>query len=604
MDCRTIRTGGFTGISLIVIVIGFMLPATTKRVDAYFPPPESKGGWRKLDNPGDIRRLAGMDPGKLGELKQWLMQSDKRNFAAVVIRNGYIVLEVERGNSSKTDARRVASVSKAICATVLAIASEQSQQGKTPHKMSFDDPAFDFIPWAKPLRDPRKAQITVKQLLNHTSGICPEATGARNDGTWQYILGHSADERTTKLAFDPGTACGYSTHALAHAALVCEYVTGKPYDEFAIESLFKPIGCKHWWFQYYDGGKEIGRHPSHGMGMPARDLARIAYCMLRNGKWKDKQVIPKWFVEQTGSPSHNVRIPEMRWKLNPKTFSLGWELPAYLTGDNTEGRTGEGIPHDARYKPGSGGQLIAFVPSLDLVITRQTGSSGNWQFAEYLQRACAAVIGDQAKTESTKDLEGFVRLFDGRSLQGWQGALDDWKVEDNQLVYKALVHPERSADLLALKLMSAKQYSDFILRFEFKLQPGANNGVAIRAPLKGDPAFVGMEIQIIDNDGWPNKLKPFQVHGSIYGVVPAKTGYLKPAAQWNEEDILCEGRHVRVTLNGTPIVDANLDEVNPIDGRQHPGLQRNRGYIGLLGHTKRVSFRNIHIKELPSGGLH
>jgi len=362
-----------------------------REVEAYFPPPESQGGWRKLGDPDDIRRLGGMDPGKLDDLRQWLLESDDRGFAAVVIRNGCIVLEVERSNSSKTDSRRVASVSKAICATVLAIASEQSRQGKTPKKMSFDDAAFDFIPWAKPLSDPRKAKITVKQLLNHTSGICPEATGAQNDGTWQYIFGHSGDERTAKLAFDPGTACGYSTHALAHAALVCEYVTGKPYDEFAVEALFKPIGCEHWWFQYYDGGEEIGRHPSHGMGMPARDLARIAYCMMRNGGWGDKQVIPKWFVEQTARPTHNVTTLEMRFKLPAQIFSHGWELPAMLTG---EGGTpsGEGIPADARYKPGSGGQLIAFVPSLDLVVTRQTGSSGDWQYAEYLRRACAAAI--------------------------------------------------------------------------------------------------------------------------------------------------------------------------------------------------------------------
>jgi len=354
-------------------------------VDTYFPPPESQSGWRKLDQPDEIKRIAGMDPNKLSELKDWLMASDKRNFAAVVIRNGYIVLEVERGNSAKTDSRRVASVSKAICATVLAIASERSQRGQTPQEMSFDDPAFDFIPWAKPLSDPRKAKITIKQLLNHTSGICPEATGARNDGTWQYILGHSGDERTAKLAFDPGTACGYSTHALAHAALVCEYVTGIPYDEFAIEALFKPIGCEHWWFQYYDGGEEIGRHPSHGMGIPARDLARIAYCMIHDGRWKGKQVIPMWFVKQTAAPTHNVKGLEMRFKINAETFSHGWQLPSRLG----EGRN---IPKDARYKPGSGGQLIAFVPSLDLVVTRQTGSSGSWEYEEYLRRACAAVV--------------------------------------------------------------------------------------------------------------------------------------------------------------------------------------------------------------------
>jgi CubicO group peptidase (beta-lactamase class C family) len=255
--------------------------------------------------------------------------------------------------------------------------------------MRFDDPAFEFIPWARPLSDPRKAKITVRQLLNHTSGICPEATGAPNDGAWEYILGLSGDPRTAKLAFDPGAACGYSTHAFAHAALVCETVTGKPYDKFAIEVLFKPIGVEHWWFQYYDGGEKIGRHPSHGLGMPARDLARIAYCMLRGGRWNDAQVIPKWFVEQTGQSSHDVKTPEMRWKLNPQTFSLGWERPALL--DGADGRSGDGIPSDARDKPGSGGQFMAFVPSLDLVITRQTGASGEWQFEEYLRRACKAV---------------------------------------------------------------------------------------------------------------------------------------------------------------------------------------------------------------------
>jgi CubicO group peptidase (beta-lactamase class C family) len=331
-----------------------------------------------------------MDPAKLDELREWLLNSDDRNFAAVVVRKGHIVLQVERGNSAATDSRRVASVSKAVCATVLAIASEWSQQGKTPRKMTFEDPAFDFIPWAQPLSDPRKAQIKVKQLLNHTSGICPEATGAKNEGTWQYVLGHTGDPTTAELAFDPGTACGYSTHALHHASLICETVTGKPYDQFAIEALLKPIGCEHWWFEFFDGDDKHDRHPSHGIGLPARDLARIGYCMLRDGRWNDMQVIPKWFVEQTASPTHDVKTPELRFKMNAQVFSHGWQLPALLGPDREP--SGAGIPADARYKPGSGGQLIAFVPILDLVITRQTGSSGAWAYEEYLRRACAAVI--------------------------------------------------------------------------------------------------------------------------------------------------------------------------------------------------------------------
>jgi CubicO group peptidase (beta-lactamase class C family) len=129
--------------------------------------------------------------------------------------------------------------------------------------------------------------------------------------------------------------------------------------------------------------------------MPARDLARMAYCMLRAGRWKENQVIPKWFVNETGAPTHEVNSPEMRWKLNPQVFSHGWELPARLTGEG--GRSGDGIPMDARAKPGSGGQYIAFVPSLDLVLTRQTGSSGEWMYEEYLRRVCQVVLGRSTK---------------------------------------------------------------------------------------------------------------------------------------------------------------------------------------------------------------
>jgi CubicO group peptidase (beta-lactamase class C family) len=125
--------------------------------------------------------------------------------------------------------------------------------------------------------------------------------------------------------------------------------------------------------------------------MPARDLARIAYCMLRGGRWQDKQVIPQWFVEQTAHATHNVQGVELRFKINAQSFSHDWELPA------VRDPAGRGIPADARFKPGSGGQLISFVPSLDLVVTRQTGSSGDWQYEEYLRRACQTVLHDSAE---------------------------------------------------------------------------------------------------------------------------------------------------------------------------------------------------------------
>jgi CubicO group peptidase (beta-lactamase class C family) len=372
---------------LCVLLLAVSCPAQTQPAD-YFPPPESKGGWRKLEDPQEIRRLGGMDPVRLLELRQWLLNSDKRPFAAVVIRNGYIVLEVEREHSSVTNTRSIASCAKAICATVLAIASAESQKGHLPRRMSFDAPAFDYIPWAEPLSDPRKAQIKVKQLLNHTSGITPEGYGIANKQRWEYILGHGGDGRTAKLFFDPGTTLEYSTHAFYHAALVCETVTGQPYDQFAIEHLLKPLGIENWWFEILEGDEKHGNHASHTAGLPAREMARIAYCMLRNGRWGDRLVIPSWFVEQTAAPTHSVTgVTRKSFGRDARSWSHGWELPA-LEG----GKMGEVIPRDARYKPGSGGQVISFIPRLDLVLTRQTGKSGEWEYEEYVRRAAAAVL--------------------------------------------------------------------------------------------------------------------------------------------------------------------------------------------------------------------
>ena len=201
-------------------------------------------------------------------------------------------------------------------------------------------------------------------------------------------LGHGGDGRTASLFFDPGATLEYSTHALDHAALVCENVTGKRYDRYTIEALLRPLGIERWWFEILAGDEKHGDHASHTLGLSARDLARIAYCMLRNGDWEGRQVIPRWFVEQTARPTHAVTgVTKKSFGRDARSWSHGWELPAFEGGKN-----GEGIPLDARYKPGSGGQLISFVPSLDLVLTRQTGKSGEWQFEEYVRRAAAAVL--------------------------------------------------------------------------------------------------------------------------------------------------------------------------------------------------------------------
>jgi hypothetical protein len=186
--------------------------------------------------------------------------------------------------------------------------------------------------------------------------------------------------------------------------------------------------------------------------------------------------------------------------------------------------------------------------------------------------------------------EGFKSLFDGQTLEGWQGDTKGYQVVGGAIACQP-----------GGNLYTAKEYSDFIFRFEFKLPPGGNNGVGIRTPMGKNAAYHGMEIQILDDGhekyaGW---LKPYQAHGSIYGVVPAKRGHLKPTGQWNSQEIMCQGGRVKITLNDVVIVDADLDEIDKtIDGRDHPGLHNKKGYIGFLGHGDRVEFRNIRIKTL------
>jgi hypothetical protein len=193
------------------------------------------------------------------------------------------------------------------------------------------------------------------------------------------------------------------------------------------------------------------------------------------------------------------------------------------------------------------------------------------------------------------DEPGFISLFDGATLDQWQIVNKSGRgyiVENG-----AIVCPRDGGG----NLFSRKTYANFILRLEFKVEAGGNNGVGLRAPLEGDAAYVGMEIQVLDDYAkqYADKLRPEQYCGSIYDLFPAKRGALKPAGEWNQQEIVCDGRRVKITLNGQVIVDASLDDVkDPEKLQRHPGVKRSSGHIGFLGHGSRVEFRNVRIKEL------
>lgn len=202
--------------------------------------------------------------------------------------------------------------------------------------------------------------------------------------------------------------------------------------------------------------------------------------------------------------------------------------------------------------------------------------------------------GDKLLSDKEKKA-GFSSLFNGRDLDHWIGNKKDYLVENNELV----VRPKQGGHG---NLYTAKEYSDFNFRFEFKLTPGANNGLGIHAPLTGDVAYVGKELQILDNTAsiYAN-LKAYQYHGSVYGVIASKRGFLKPVGQWNSEEVIVKGNHIKIILNGTVIVDGNWEEASKngtLDQKNHPGLKRNKGHIGFLGHGSELQFRNIRIKDL------
>ena len=193
---------------------------------------------------------------------------------------------------------------------------------------------------------------------------------------------------------------------------------------------------------------------------------------------------------------------------------------------------------------------------------------------------------------------GFHSLFDGQSLSGWElvDAQGGGYGVTNGVIYCA-----RGG---GGNLFTEKEYRNFVLRFEFKLEDGSNNGIGIRAPLAGDAAYLGMEIQILDEGaaerGKWGKLRPEQYHGSIYGVVAAQKGALRPPGEWNTEEITAQGRRIKVVVNSTTVLDADLNDVDdPAMIAKHPGLFRDLGHIGLLGHDDYIEFRHIRLKELP-----
>jgi hypothetical protein len=192
--------------------------------------------------------------------------------------------------------------------------------------------------------------------------------------------------------------------------------------------------------------------------------------------------------------------------------------------------------------------------------------------------------------------DGFQTVFNGRDFTGWAGPVNEYQIVDGAIQCQ----PGKGGTIF-----TTEQYSDFIVRFEFKLPRGGNNGLAIRYPGQGNPAYDGMcEIQVLDDNyeqATGSTIDPRQAHGSAYGMVAAARGYQRPIGEWNYEQVIVKGPTIKVELNGTQILDADLSKVdmaNAMAHSAHPGKERTSGSFGFAGHNDPVAFRNIWIKKL------
>jgi len=188
--------------------------------------------------------------------------------------------------------------------------------------------------------------------------------------------------------------------------------------------------------------------------------------------------------------------------------------------------------------------------------------------------------------------QGFQPIFNGTDLAGWAGAVDHYEVRDGAIVCK----PGKGG-----VLFTEEQYDDFVVRLEFLLPPGGNNGLAIRYPGTGRASYDGMtELQVLDDAAEKHSgLDPRQFHGSAYGMVAAHRGYLRPAGQWNYQEVTVRGSTIVVELNGTVILDADLSNVTEfLHDWPHPGKDLTSGHFGFAGHAEPVMFRALSVKRL------
>jgi len=338
--------------------------------DDYFPPPDSEGGWRTAKTAEEVRTKAGMDLPTLDAAYN-VTERSTGNGGLVVVRHGYLVYEKYFGRASRNANPDMASTGKAFTSIACGVMLKEFHD-KIPDGLDTKVFTEKYLPEAFPLDDPRKANITLGQLLCMSAGYWGEGqtpVGMVMGKVQQLkpVKGqdiHDIDGSSLHVPLwtDPGAGYSYSSPSPHIASLVLRHVTGMELQDYINERLAKPMGWGPWGYCLQRGDFHMPHANGAGStALHATDALRFAYCLLHKGKWKDQQLVPADYIELCHRP-----LP-----YNPHTpFSLQFE-------HNSDGHV-IGAPRDAFFKSGAGGFCLYVVPSLDLVIYKLGGKDNQY----------------------------------------------------------------------------------------------------------------------------------------------------------------------------------------------------------------------------------
>jgi len=335
--------------------------APKKSARDYWP----TNGWRTAQ-PEDH----GIDPAKLKQADDVIFSKLPNVYSLLVVRHGYIVFEKYYAGSDQTANFGLRSATKSFASALIGIALRDG------YLKSVDQKLGDLLPeYFTRTTDLRKADITVRHLLNMTSGFEWDESNAYLRLTPGVPIGQTIID--LPLANPPGQAFNYSSVASQLLSILFTKLTGKTMWDVAAQELFKPIGIPNThWPADRDGNSEA----YSGLVMPARELAKFGFLYLNGGEWDGRQVIPADYVRASTSWDEAVKL------LNGGGYGFLW----WLDSDRR---------HDAFFAAGYGGQYVYVAPELDLLVVM----TGNPQLQESELQPSRYIITDYILPAVTPD---------------------------------------------------------------------------------------------------------------------------------------------------------------------------------------------------------